>query len=488
MAPLTLTPPEPAEDCLWAEKTDTGLRVLVRQGEKSKMLEAPLPLPVEQGGETPEFALASLTYDLLRQWTGIRPPWGKMTGVRPVRLIHDKRAAGWSAEQIDRFFLQRFDCSEQKYAMAKEIADLQEPILQLGSAPKTYSLYIGIPFCPSRCSYCSFVSCNLDRDHEWNFTGGLTYGINDKWAAQYQYTGLSTDHTGGNMNELNALYSINPEVAAFGGWNRIHMSDFPDRVFGSSDRTNNVAQLGLIARHPLTDGLDVYAKGALGTEQTTMWEAGVDLAIDEDLDLNAGYHYLNTKGNDDNNVSYKGFMAGVSYRFGGSNEYGTGTNGMIDDSAYARANQEERVSTVSTVQKSETPAAVVTTTNNAGAETTVQVPADTPVAAPENDYYFNSVLFNEDSSDIIPAQKINLDAFVKEAKETGHVFKLVGRTDATGSADYNENLASRRIKAVRDYAVSKGVDASKLVEMVKGSEGSTGKNEGDRRVDIFEHK
>ena len=39
------------------------------------------------------------TYDLLRQWTGIRPPWGKRTGVRPVRLIHDKRAAGWSEEQ-----------------------------------------------------------------------------------------------------------------------------------------------------------------------------------------------------------------------------------------------------------------------------------------------------------------------------------------------------------------------------------------------------
>ena len=35
-----------------------------------------------------EFALASLTYDLLRRWTGIRPPWGKMTGVRPVRLYN----------------------------------------------------------------------------------------------------------------------------------------------------------------------------------------------------------------------------------------------------------------------------------------------------------------------------------------------------------------------------------------------------------------
>ena len=89
-----------------------------------------------------------------------------MTGVRPVRLIHDKRAAGWTKADIDRFFLERFDCSRQKYDMAKAIADLQEPILKLGSAPKTYSLYLGIPFCPSRCSYCSFVSCNLDRDRK----------------------------------------------------------------------------------------------------------------------------------------------------------------------------------------------------------------------------------------------------------------------------------------------------------------------------------
>ena len=166
MAPLTLTPPENAEDCVWAEKTPDGLHTLVRQDGRSAERHAPLPAPVEQGGETPEFSLASLTYDLLRDWTGIRPPWGKMTGVRPVRLIHDKRAAGWTEAEIDHFFLDRFDCSQQKYQMAKAIADLQEPILKVGSAPKTYSLYIGIPFCPSRCSYCSFVSCNLDRDRK----------------------------------------------------------------------------------------------------------------------------------------------------------------------------------------------------------------------------------------------------------------------------------------------------------------------------------
>ena len=166
MAPFTLTPPENAEDCVWAEKTPDGLHALVRQDGRSAERHAPLPAPVEQGGETPEFSLASLTYDLLRDWTGIRPPWGKMTGVRPVRLIHDKRAAGWTEAEIDHFFLDRFDCSQQKYQMAKAIADLQEPILKVGNEPGTYSLYIGIPFCPSRCSYCSFVSCNLDRDRK----------------------------------------------------------------------------------------------------------------------------------------------------------------------------------------------------------------------------------------------------------------------------------------------------------------------------------
>lgn len=161
MAPLTLTPPAPEEDCVWAEKRADGLFALVREGGRSRTAQAPLPQQ-----DTPEFALASLIYTLLRGWTGLRPPWGKMTGVRPVRLIHDKRAAGWSEAQIDALFLQRFDCSEQKYAMAKRIADLQAPILQKGRAERVYSLYIGIPFCPTRCSYCSFVSCNLDRDRK----------------------------------------------------------------------------------------------------------------------------------------------------------------------------------------------------------------------------------------------------------------------------------------------------------------------------------
>ena len=65
------------------EKQPDGLHTLVRQDGRSAERHAPLPAPVEQGGETPEFSLASLTYDLLRDWTGIRPPWGKMTRCAP---------------------------------------------------------------------------------------------------------------------------------------------------------------------------------------------------------------------------------------------------------------------------------------------------------------------------------------------------------------------------------------------------------------------
>ena len=72
MAPLTLTPPEDGEDCLWAGCGPEGLRVTVRENGRSKTAAAPLP-----AGETPEFALASLTYGLLREWTGLRPPLGQ---------------------------------------------------------------------------------------------------------------------------------------------------------------------------------------------------------------------------------------------------------------------------------------------------------------------------------------------------------------------------------------------------------------------------
>ncbi len=134
-------------------------------------------------------------------------------------------------------------------------------------------------------------------DSKWDFQGGLSYGLSDKWALQYNYYGLKTKSdnnksykTDGDEHEVNLVYSINKNFAAYAGWNRIK-----NDLGGDANDTNNVAQLGLIAKAPLAKNLDFYAKGAVGTKKTTMWEAGLGYSITPDLDINAGYRYLNTK-------------------------------------------------------------------------------------------------------------------------------------------------------------------------------------------------
>ncbi len=159
-APLFSNEPPQGEDSVCAIYRNDECSVCLTIAGQVHTVTAPLP-----AGEKPEFALASLAYDTLRDATGIRPPWGKMTGVRPVRLVHDAHAEGKTQAEIDAFFLEHFDCTPEKYALAQTVAQLQAPILEHADA-KDYSLYIGIPFCPSRCSYCSFVSCNLQHDQK----------------------------------------------------------------------------------------------------------------------------------------------------------------------------------------------------------------------------------------------------------------------------------------------------------------------------------
>lgn len=303
----------------------------------------------------------------------------------------------------------------------------------------------------------------------WNFDGGVTYGLGDGYAVQFQQKGLKTKHTGGTGRELNLLYSVRPEIAVYGGYNRISMRDLPVGLFGKEDKDNNVLQIGVIAKRPVAENLDVYAKGALGTKNTTVWEAGVDYALDRNLDVNAGYRYMNTKGNSEKNISYQGWLAGISYRFGLGHDR---TIPYRDDNSY----EKEDTSVVTVARHEAEPV------------------AETKVVVPENDYYFNSIHFANDSDTPGAEQTANLDAFVKKAKETGHIFKLVGRTDSNGEKDYNDALAIRRVKKVADYAVAHGVNIDQLVGMYKGEEEPSDTNNteqgraNNRRVDIFEHK
>lgn len=104
-----------------------------------------------------EYEICRMLFLLLCEATGRRPAWGMLTGVRPVRLVHDMRRAGKTPQEIEDFFRKKYFVSSEKYRLAIETADNQEELLAYNT-PRSYSLYISIPFCPSRCSYCSFVS------------------------------------------------------------------------------------------------------------------------------------------------------------------------------------------------------------------------------------------------------------------------------------------------------------------------------------------
>lgn len=93
---------------------------------------------------------------------GEQPPWGALTGIRPAKLMSKALEAGESeAEAVDRFRREYF-VSESRTALALDAA--RAGLAAKNSLkPNEISLYIGIPFCPTRCAYCSFVSADVKR-------------------------------------------------------------------------------------------------------------------------------------------------------------------------------------------------------------------------------------------------------------------------------------------------------------------------------------
>lgn len=108
-----------------------------------------------------ELVSAQLLYKLLCDFTGLTQPWGILTGVRPVKLLR-RLAEESNEEQAVKKFEKDFFVSNEKIALSRETEHNERKILEL-SKPESFSLYVGIPFCPSRCSYCSFVMASIER-------------------------------------------------------------------------------------------------------------------------------------------------------------------------------------------------------------------------------------------------------------------------------------------------------------------------------------
>ena len=147
---------EPQPPCIYTEVSDK-ITISVNIGSFNKSETAVKKLTDDDN----ELVSAQLLYKLLCDFTGLTQPWGILTGVRPVTLLR-RLAEKSSEEQAVKKFEKDFFVSNEKIALSRETEHNERKILEL-SKPESFSLYVGIPFCPSRCSYCSFVMASIER-------------------------------------------------------------------------------------------------------------------------------------------------------------------------------------------------------------------------------------------------------------------------------------------------------------------------------------
>lgn len=118
-------------------------------------------LPGDASEKELERRMAVVLYGLLTGACGFTPKWGILTGVRPIKLM--RRLCEESGEaEASRYFREDLLVSPEKTELSRITMCNEQKILSL-SRPESFSLYVSIPFCPTRCSYCSFVSTTVER-------------------------------------------------------------------------------------------------------------------------------------------------------------------------------------------------------------------------------------------------------------------------------------------------------------------------------------
>ncbi|MGL5433857.1 MAG: coproporphyrinogen dehydrogenase HemZ [Lachnospiraceae bacterium] len=102
-------------------------------------------------------------YRFLQSYTGKELPWGTLTGIRPTKIVMAKQSAGMSEVDIRSYMRDTYYTSVEKIDLSCEIAKREQELLSVIDYQNGYSLYLGIPFCPTTCLYCSFTSYPIGR-------------------------------------------------------------------------------------------------------------------------------------------------------------------------------------------------------------------------------------------------------------------------------------------------------------------------------------
>lgn len=163
--PLRQEPPAEGDYVLTQAKEEGDItrlfarvRVGDREAEEADQMETASPDFEKES----EYRICVCLFRAFIALTGYRPKWGILTGVRPTKLMRRLLAELGSEKQALDYFTGRLFVEPEKASLCLATAKSEGEILAK-SASDSFSLYISIPFCPSRCSYCSFVSHSIEK-------------------------------------------------------------------------------------------------------------------------------------------------------------------------------------------------------------------------------------------------------------------------------------------------------------------------------------
>lgn len=141
-----------------------GLQLTAEKFNESRQIPYDVELETGDREKLKQFKrkLKRLLFQILRDYTCKTIPWGIMTGIRPAKLVNEFLDEGLREDEILTVLKDKYFVTDKKAALLCRVAENQRGLF-MHSRPNSISLYIGIPFCPTRCLYCSFSSSTIGQ-------------------------------------------------------------------------------------------------------------------------------------------------------------------------------------------------------------------------------------------------------------------------------------------------------------------------------------
>ncbi len=247
-----------------------------------------------------ERAMMVELYSVLSKATGYVPQWGILTGVRPSKLMTNL-IHSMGEEGATDYFRNDLLVKKDKTDLAFSVAKAEEKIIAL-SDEKSFSLYISIPFCPTRCNYCSFVSHSVEQAkklipeyvemlcRELEYTGEIARKLGLRLESIYWGGGTPTTLEAEQIAKICAVISKNFDLSFLREYTI--EAGRPDTVTAEKLMAIKMAGVGRISINPQTFNDSVLrAIGRRHTSAQTVkaFEAARDAGFDNiNMDLIAG--------------------------------------------------------------------------------------------------------------------------------------------------------------------------------------------------------